>query len=64
MESIYILVCSGLEWEDIVVYLSLEEAVNASKKYPKDRVAIFSKTESGYKPTYDYYKNGVLVIDS
>lgn len=62
METVYILVSDGLDWDDIVVYLSVEEAIDASKKHPTNRVEIFTKTSSGYKPTYDYYKNGGLVI--
>jgi len=65
MEHIYLLVVDGAEWEDIVVYLTVEEAIEKSKKYPKARLELFAKSEKGgYKPTYNYYQNGVLVQTS
>jgi len=65
MEHIYLLVVDGAEWEDIVVYLSVDEAIEKSKKYPKARLELFAKSEKGgYKPTYNYYQNGVLVQTS
>jgi hypothetical protein len=50
------------DWEDIIIFLSKEDAINESKKYPKARVEIFSiSNELGYTPTYSFYKNGELV---
>ena len=51
---------NGNEWEDIVVFLSKEDAINASLEYPNKRVEIFTKNLKlpGYSPTYIYYKNG------
>ena len=64
MEFIYLFL-SGNEWEDIIVFLSKEEAINQSIQYPTHRVEIFSKTEiSGYRPTYDYYQNGEYIQNS
>jgi len=64
MDMIYVLVNGG-EWEDIIVYLSKEDGINESIKYPEGRVEIFSKTDkSGYSPTYNYYKNGVYIQTS
>jgi hypothetical protein len=61
MDFIYVLLY-GSEWEDMVIILSKEDAINESIKNPKVRVEIFSKNnELGYTPTYNYYKNGVLV---
>ena len=61
MDIIYVQAPDGAEWEDIVVYLSLEEAIEKSKKYPKVRVELFAKSEKGgYRPTYNYYLNGEL----
>jgi len=59
MEKIYVLVKGG-DWEDIVIFLTNEEALNASMKYPRYPVEIFEKKndESGFEPTYNYYKNG------
>jgi hypothetical protein len=60
MQFIYVLIC-GAEWEDTVIFLSKEDAIAESIKYPKLRVEIFSKTNiGGYIPTYSYYKNGEL----
>lgn len=65
-EFIYMLLPDGAEWEDIVLLLDKEEAINASIKYYKCRVEIFKKKENdiGYVPTYNYYKNGNLIINS
>ena len=61
MEFIYVLVSKDSEWEDMVIFLSVEEAIKESIKYPEKRIEIFSKSDkSGYTPTYNYYKNGVL----
>jgi hypothetical protein len=61
MEFIYVLL-HGSEWEDITIFLSEEDAIHNSLKYPTSRVEVFSKTENpGYSPTYNYYKNGVYI---
>jgi hypothetical protein len=51
------------DWEDIIIFLSKEDAINESKKYPKARVEIFTikMDELGYTPTYNFYKNGELI---
>ena len=65
MDFIYLLVNDGDEWEDIIIFLSEEDGINESLKYPKSRVEVFSKTDkSGYSPTYNYYKNGVYIQNS
>jgi hypothetical protein len=62
MESIYVLCVDGAEWEDLVVYLTLEEALEKSKAWPNTRLEIFAKSEKGgYRPTYTYYLNGLFV---
>lgn len=64
MDFVFVLLC-GSEWEDIIVLLTLEDAIIQSKKYPNARVEIFSKNNNfGYTPTYNYYKNGELVKKS
>jgi hypothetical protein len=61
MDFVYVLLF-GSEWEDIIILLSKEDAINESIKYPNNRVEIFSKNNtSGYTPTYNYYKNGKLI---
>ena len=44
------------------IFLIEQDAINYSCKYPNIRVEIFCKTsfESGYTPTYSYYKQGIL----
>jgi|UniRef100_A0A6C0KQG5 hypothetical protein len=64
MDFVFVLVC-GNEWEDITILLSEEDAINESKNYPNNRVEIFSKNNKfGFTPTYNYYKNGMLVKNS
>jgi len=44
--------------------LTKEDAIGASKMWPKCRVEIFGKNDDisvGYSPTYNYYKNGEYV---
>lgn len=60
--EVYLFVVDGAEWEDIVVYISKEEAIAKSLKHPKIRLEIFKKEEDGgYRPTYSYFMNGRLV---
>ena len=62
MEFVYLLFTPDFSWEDVVVILSEEEAINASIKYPDIKVEIFSKIQDlGYTPTYNYYKNGKYI---
>ncbi len=64
MDSVYVLLF-GSEWEDAIIFLSKEEAIQKSINYPNNRVEIFSKQDtSGYIPTYNYYKNGELIENS
>ena len=61
MDFVYVFL-AGSEWEDIIIFLSKEEAIEKSRKYPNNRIEIFSKTNtSGYEPTYNYYQNGELI---
>ena len=59
MDFVYLLI-RGNDWEDIVVYLTKDDAINASIQYPNSRVEVFAKNAitSGYSPTYIYYING------
>ena len=62
MDFVYLLVNTGYEWEDIVVYLSKEVAIEKSKNHPNVRVEIFIKNENNeYIPTHNYYKNGQYI---
>lgn len=59
-EFVYLLIF-GFDWENNLIFLLKEDAINASIKYPHCRVEIFCKNDFGYKPTYNYYKNGEFV---
>ncbi len=53
---------NGAEWEDVVIYLTKEKAIEISKKHPTVRVEIFRKTANdAYVPSYNYYLNGEYV---
>ena len=69
-EYVYVFIY-GMDWEDTVIILSKEDAIETSKKYPNSRVEIFSKSKNvekglinslGYTATYNYYKNGELIL--
>ncbi len=61
MEFIYVFI-NGNEWEDMIIFLSEEEAIQKSIDCPNGRVEIFCKTNtSGYEPTYNYYQVGQLI---
>ena len=59
MEFVYLMINSS-EWEDNIIYLTEEEAIKTSIKYPNVRIEIFSKNPhcNGYSPNYNYYKDG------
>lgn len=58
----YVYVQIGSEWEDLVIYLNEDEAIQISIRKPNSRIEIFEKPDdfNGYLPTYKYYKNGLL----
>jgi hypothetical protein len=61
MEFVYLLLNSS-DWEDIIVFVSKEEAIKESKNNPKSRVEIFGiNNNNEYIPTYNYYKNGIYI---
>jgi hypothetical protein len=61
MDFVYVFTVDGAEWEDLVIYLSKEEAIEKSKKHPNVRLDIYKKSADGYRPSYSYYLNGLLV---
>jgi hypothetical protein len=63
MEFVYVFLY-GCEWEDVVIFLSKEEAIEESIKHPNNIIEIFGKTTTGYTPTYNYYKNGEFIQNS
>ena len=51
MDFVFVLL-RGSEWEDIIILLTEEDAINQSKNYPNARVEIFSKNNNlGFTPT-------------
>ena len=65
MEAVYVFVPDGAEWEDIVIFSSKEEAIEKSKKCPTVRLELFTiSPKGGYRPTYNYYLDGVLYMAS
>ena len=64
MENIYVLLLGdstfGIDWEDMIFYVLVDEAIKASIAFPNDRVEIFEKNYNKYVPSYSYYKNGIL----
>jgi hypothetical protein len=62
MDFVYLLVRECGEWEDMIIILTKEEAIEASLNYKNSRAEIFMKSDKlGYVPTYDYYENGKLI---
>ena len=63
MNYVYVMM-NGNDWEDIIVYLTEQDAIESSIKYPKRKVEIFKKNLdcNGYIPTYNYYKDGNLCL--
>jgi hypothetical protein len=60
MKFVYLLI-NGSDWENMIIFLTEEEAIQASIKYSNSRIEIFSKANDfGYLPTYNYYKNGEI----
>jgi len=63
MDTLYLVVGDGYEWEDMKMFDNEQYAIEYSKRYPQIRIEIFKKTEKGtfLTPTYVYYQNGTLV---
>ena len=62
MDTVYVLFIDDAEWEDVVIFLSEEEAIKKSKKCPTARVELFTKSpKGGYYPSYKYYLNGEYI---
>jgi hypothetical protein len=62
MDFIYVFINGGGgEWEDMILFLSKEDAIQYSVQFPRGRVEIFCKidTNGGFFPTYNFYQNGV-----
>ena len=51
MDFVYVLI-NGSEWEDMIILLSKEDAINESINHPNSRVEIFSKNNKLQAPNY------------
>jgi hypothetical protein len=64
MEYLYVNI--DRDSDDIVIYITEDEAIQASNRNLNGRVEIFEKTFdfngkfNGYMSTHNYYKNGIL----
>jgi hypothetical protein len=63
MKYIYILLPNDASYEDIIIIDNETDAISQSIKYPSKRVEIFCQEDNtvGYKPTYNYYKQGFYI---
>lgn len=64
IDFVYVFLQDGSEWEDLVLLLSKEDAIQKSIDYKHGRVELFRNSPSGYIPTYNYYKNGQLILST
>lgn len=57
-KQLYLLLCDGAEWEDVVIYDNQEEALRVLRSHPlhsnRFRIEVFEKKEGSLKftPTY------------
>ncbi len=46
-------------WCDMVIFIDLEKAIEASKKHPNMLLEIFEKEKDGeFLPTHTFFRNG------
>lgn len=68
VDKIYVLTNDEDTWENIVIYTTEMQAINASLKNPMSRVEIFMKNgedyKGGYVPTYNYYRQGSYISNN
>ena len=61
MDTLYVVVGNGYEWEDMKMFDNEHNAIEYSKKYPQISIQIFKKNGKDYlEPSYVYYQNGQL----
>ncbi len=65
MKYVYVLFNGG-DPEDMVIFLSNKEAIDASIKYPDMKVQVYQHNlwDFGYRMAYMHYKNGILYESS
>jgi hypothetical protein len=62
---IYCSVSNEFSWEDLVIFINKESAIEYSLLKPNFRIEIFSKdlrSNGEFLPTYNFYKNGILYM--
>ena len=61
--ELYVVCADMQEWEDLIIFVSKELAINYSKKHPTVRLELFTidDTINGYIPTYFYYLDGEYI---
>lgn len=61
---VYCVVPTQMDWEDLIVFDNESDAIKCSVENPSIRVEIFVEIvgTKGYKPSYNYYKNGILYM--
>ena len=64
MKNLFVVVSNDSTWEDIAIIITEKQAIEESMKHPELRIEIFEKVGSKYKPTYNYYKNGELILNN
>lgn len=58
---LYVVCRDELEWEDLIIFDNEDEAKGYSINHPQVRIELFKKDiTSGYRPTYNYIKNGII----
>ena len=62
MNFVYAKICDRLDWEDLVLYDSEEDAIKASIESPNIRIEKFIRSNNKFVPTYNYYKNGIFIL--
>ncbi len=61
MEFVYLLIPNGGEWEDFEIYLTEEDAMEATRRNKNSRAELFKKQGAKYVPTYTTIVNGERV---
>lgn len=62
---IYCAIADDYSWNDLVIFINEEDAIEYSILKPNLRIEIFSKdnrSEGEFVATHNYYKNGILYM--
>ncbi len=64
MEFVYVYMPNGGEWEDFEIYLTEEDAMEATRRNKNSRAELFKKEGKKYVPTYLYLVDGKQVSNT